>query len=200
MTKYVLNSGGLRKNEARAKQFIAEIVEGLGSRPKILFCFFAEKREDWEEKFKNYTKGFKEWLEGKAQPEFELAFPDKFIEQVRKSDAIYIHGGDDHLVQYWLKQFNLKDIFKNKVVATNSAGSDAVVKYYWTCDWRECQEGLGIVPIKFIPHYKSDYGYEDPRGPIDWEEVHHELENFGDKSLPIYALEGGDFRVFQIGE
>ena len=39
MTKYILNSGGLRNNPEKAKIFFDEVVKGLGSNPKILICF-----------------------------------------------------------------------------------------------------------------------------------------------------------------
>ncbi|EKE21485.1 MAG: hypothetical protein ACD_7C00216G0001 [uncultured bacterium] len=58
-------------------------------------------------------------------------------------------------------------------------------------------DGLGILPIKFIPHYKSSYGEDDPRGSIDWESAYKELEGCGNKSLPIHALEEGNFIVIE---
>lgn len=197
MTKYILNSGGLRNNPELAKKFFAEIVKGLGDKPHILFCFFAEKRENWEEKFTEYVKGFRDLLPEGVGPEFELALPDKFTEQVRQADAIYIHGGDDHLVQYWLRQFDIPKIWEDKVVATNSASSNALSKHFWTCDWRKCMDGLGILPIKFLPHYQSAYGAGDPRGPIDWEKAYNKLKEWGDKSLPIHALKEGEFVVIE---
>jgi hypothetical protein len=198
MTKYVLNSGGLKNNIPGAKKFMAEMLRGLGSKPKVLFCFFAEKRENWEEKFPQYQEGFTKWAPKGVRPEFELAFPATFEEQIMKSDVIYIHGGDDHLVQYWLKKFDLPKIWEGKVIATNSASTHAVSAAYWTCDWREVGEGLGILPIKTLAHYKSSYGVDDPRGPIDWEKAKQELADYGDKSLPVYALEEGEFEVFEV--
>jgi peptidase E len=91
------------------------------------------------------------------KPKFELAFPNKFIEQIKNNEAIIIHGGDDKLLLYWLKQYNLPEIWEGKVIAGSSAGSDVLVKQFWTCDWRLIMDGLGILPIKFIPHYKSSY-------------------------------------------
>jgi len=191
MTKYILNSGGLGNEPKLAKEYFNEIVKGLSKNPNILICFFAKQREEWEEKFVQYTNNFKNTLPEDIIPSFELAFPDKFVEQVKKSDAICIYGGDDHLVMYWLKQFDIPKIWEGKVVATNSAGSDALVKHFWTCDWRQSMDGLGILPIKFIPHYKSDFGGDDPRGPIDWEKSYNDLKEFGDKTLPIHALKEG---------
>lgn len=97
MTKYILNSGGLRKNPENAAKFFDEIVKGLGKNPRILFCFFAQKRERWEGKYAEYTKGFLGLVNKDSKPTFELALPDKFLDQVKKADAIYIHSGDDRL-------------------------------------------------------------------------------------------------------
>jgi hypothetical protein len=72
--------------------------------------------------------------------------------------------------------------------------------HHYTCDWRACASGLGILPIKFIPHYKSSFGDADPRGPIDWDRAYVELEGYGDKSLPIHALKEGEYVVFEVEE
>ncbi len=195
MTKYILNSGGLKRYSDKADKFHKEIVKDLGSSPRILFCFFAVPREVWEEKFSQYSQRFLQSMDDGIAPKINLAFPNKFVEQVKNSDAIIIHGGDDKLLLYHLKKYNLPSIWQGKVVAGSSAGSDTLVKYFWTCDWRCVMEGLGILPIKFIPHYKSDYNSDSLDGPIDWDKAYRELEDYGDKSLPIYALEEGDFIV-----
>lgn len=197
MTKYILNSGGLKDNPDKASKFNKEIVKGLGKAPNILFCYFAVAREYWEEKFTGSTKRFLESMDNDIKPKFELAFPDKFIDQLKNNDAVIIHGGDDNLLLHWLKQYNLPKIWEDKVVAGSSAGSDALVKQFWTCDWRLVMDGLGILPIKFIPHYKSLYGRNDPRGPIDWRRAYKELESHGDKSLLVHALEEGDFIIIE---
>lgn len=197
MTKYVVNSGGLHNVPHKRAKFFNEIVKNLGPKPKLLLCFFAIPREDWEESFSEDQEQLKDIFSNGIKPELELAIPDKFESQLKDCDAIYIHGGDDNLVQYWLKKFDLPRLWEGKVVATNSASSNAVSKYFWTPDWRKCMDGLGILPIKFLPHYKSNYGTGDPRGPIDWDKGYKELENYGNKNLPIYALEEGEFEIFE---
>ena len=194
MTKYVLNSGAVRKDPNKAKLFLAETVKDLGSSPRILITLFAQPREDWEAKFGQYEGMLSTAPEG-VKLSFELAFPDMFEQQVAHSDIVYIHGGDDHLVQYWFTKFDIPKIWEGKVVATSSAGSNLLVKHYWTCDWRQCGDGLGILPIKFIPHFKSNFGADDPRGPINWEKAYQELTEYGDKTVPIHALEEGDYIV-----
>lgn len=197
MTKYVLNSGGIKRQPALKRQFHQELVKGLGDHPKFLLCNFAQGREYWELKFQGYSDAIAEDMSEVVTPSFELAMPATFEEQCKRADVIYFHGGDDHLLQYWMKQFNLAELFKEKVVATNSASSDMLATHHWTCDWRACADGLAILPIKFIPHYKSDFGGADPRGPIDWQKAYDELAAYGDTSLPIHALREGEFIVME---
>lgn len=192
MTKYILNSGGIRNNPEGGKKFFAEAVKDLNNNPKILLCLFAYSREYWEKKLDEikmvslYPKDI--------NPVFELAFPDKFEEQIKNSDVIYIYGGDDNLLKYWFGKYNIPKIWEGKVVLTNSASSSILAKYFWTCDWRQNMDGLGIFPVKFLPHYQSFYGNDDPRGPIDWNKAYEELKNYKE-DLPIYALKEGEFVI-----
>lgn len=196
MTKYVLNSGGVSNNPDLAKKFFAEIFKGLANNPKMLICAFAQPREDWDKRFKDDQENRIYFFPEGMNPVFDLAFPETFEAQVKNSDIVYIHGGDDYLLHFWLKQFDLPKILEGKVVATSSAGSDAMAKYFWTCDWRKCMDGIGLLPIKFLPHFESAYGNEDSRGPIDWGEGLAELKNYKE-DLPIYALKEGEYKVFE---
>lgn len=174
-----------------------EIVKGLGKKPQILICYFARPREVWEEKFVEDQKFIPALLSPDVHPGLDMAMPDKFSEQVRQMDAIYIRGGDDFLLRYWLKQFDLPKLWVGKVVAGTSAGSDALVNSFWTCDWRQCMDGLGILPVKFLPHYQSNYGLNDTRGPVDWEKAYRQLQEYGNRTLPIHALKEGEFVVIE---
>jgi hypothetical protein len=197
MTKYILNSGGIRNASDKGKQFFSEVLKGLGLAPKILICDFAQQRERWEGKLAEDKENMKTIFAGEVSPVLSLAFPETFEEQVKNCDVIYIHGGDDHLIAYWLKQFDVPKIWEGKVVATSSAGSHVLSQSFWTCDWRKPLPGLGILPVRFIAHFKSNYGASDPRGPIDWNEAYAQLEKYGDITLPIIALREGEFVVFE---
>ena len=198
MTKYILYSGGMKKSSDKGKKFFEEVFKGLGKNPKLLVCNFAQPRENWEEKFAQDQEHLRELFTEDIEPILTLAFPDKFEQQIKECDAIYIRGGDDHLIQYWLHQFDLPKIWEGKAVSAISAGSNALSTYFWTCDWRQCMDGLGILPIKFLAHYESEYGVNDSRGPVGWERGRSELEKFGDANLPIYALKEGEFEIFEI--
>lgn len=197
MTKYILNSGGLRNYPDRAKKFFAEIVNGLNNKPKILICCFAQPREDWERKFIEDKSTLFNLFPSGVYPTLEITLPETFEQQVKNSDAIYIHGGDDHLIQLWLQKFKIPKIWDGKVVATSSASSNALAKHFWTCDWRQTMDGLGILPIKFLAHYESTYGQDDPRGPVDWHAGYEKLKNYADRTIPLHALREGEFIVIE---
>ena len=193
MTKYIVQSGGIRNHPELKKRFHQEVINGLGKAPKFLLCNFAQGREYWEAKFPGYSNTIAEDIPKDVKPAFELAMPDTFIQQCKDAGVLYFHGGDDHLIQYWMRQYDLPKLFKDKVVATNSASSNMLSTHYWTCDWRQCGDGLGVLPIKFIPHYQSGFGDDDPRGPINWQKAYDELREYGDTSLPIRALKEGEY-------
>lgn len=86
-----------------SREFFGEVLKGFGEKPKLLLCFFAQPREDWEEKYRQDIESIPTLIPAEVEPIFEMALPDTFVEQVKNTDAIYIHGGDDHLLQYWLK-------------------------------------------------------------------------------------------------
>lgn len=196
-TKYILQSGGIRNEPTKKKQFHQEIVRGISKNPKFLLCNFAQAREYWEAKFPTYQQAILEDMPEGVQPSFTLAFPATFEEDCRNADVIYIHGGDDHLITYWFKQFDISRLFQGKVVAGNSAGSDVLCTSYWTCDWRQVMDGLAILPVKLIPHFQSTTYDTDPRGPIDWSRAKAELESYGDTSLTIHTPKEGDFIVVE---
>ena len=197
MTKYFLNSGGISHTADKGKKFLNEVVDGLGEHPKILYCLFARQREYWEKKFQEDIELNKKILYGR-EPDYQLAMPDKFEAQVKWCDVLFIHGGDVTLLTYYLKPFILSVPWKGKRVATSSAGSAFMVRQYWDPDWRRCDNGFGFIPIKLIPHYKSEFGSDDPRGPIDWEKALSDLKKTGDQTLPIYALEQGEYELFEV--
>lgn len=197
MTKYVLNSGGVKRHPQLKRQFHMELVLGLGTQPKFLLCNFAQAREYWNVKFQGYADSIALDMPERVKPTFELAMPADFQAQCKHADILYFHGGDDHLLQYWLRRYNYMELFRGKVVATSSASTDMLATHFYTCDWRQCADGFGVLPIKFIPHFQSDFGSDDPRGPVNWQQAYDELATYGDTSLPIHALKEGEYIVME---
>ena len=116
MTKYILQSGSLGNARDKGKAFYNEVIEGLGKNPRILYCLFALPRERWD-KFFVYKEGFRGQISDDIKPDFELAMPETFEEQIKNCDVVMIQGGDDHLLQYWLRQFDIPKIWKGRLLS-----------------------------------------------------------------------------------
>lgn len=197
MTKYVIQSGGLKTHPQAARKYFAELLKGLGTKPKLLWCFFATLPDDPEIRFVKYPQMYERKYPEGVKPVHKNAQIETFEEQVKESDAIYIHGGEMEPLYDVLKNYDLKTLFDGKSVGTNSASSMILAQNTWSCSSRKVTDGLDIFPFKFIAHYKSHYGSDDPRGPIDWQRAYDELAAYGDTSLPIHALEEGEFIVME---
>jgi len=82
-----------------------------------------------------------------------------------------------------------------KVVAGTSAGAEILSKYSYNLDTSELSENLGLLPIKFIPHWQSDYK-DIKNNSVDWKKVYHELKNYKE-DLEIVTLREGEFKVYE---
>lgn len=191
MTKYILVGGYLHKAEDRGKAFVEELVKGFEDKTvKILDCMFARPRDSWEVKmvedhelFFKYIKDF----------ELILALPEKFTEQVKEADVIFLRGGETRPLMealskdtQWLKHLG------GKTVAGTSAGAEVISKYYCVVKTMRVGDGFNLIPIKFIPHWKSDY-----EGMVDWDGAEQKLKDYKEE-LPILKLHEGEFKVFEI--
>lgn len=194
MTRYILVGGYDWKAADRGKALVAEMLRGIKKPAKMLLVLFARPREDWEKKF--ITEKQKYAAVG-ANVQIELAHPDAFVEQVARNDIIVLKGGDEALLDYYLARHDLAKLFKAKTVVGSSAGADYIAAAFWTCDWRAPGSGRALVRAAIIPHYQSEYGNDDPRGPIDWKAARTELEEHV-KGLPIHALHEGEFVSIEV--
>jgi len=130
VTKYILNSGGLNNSADKGSRFFNKMVKDLSAEPKIVMCYFTQPREDWKMKYQKYLESMMMVPPSTEWPRFEMAWPDQFASQIQKSDRVYLHGGDEPLIQYRLWQYYLPSVWDGKVVATKSASSHLLSKYY----------------------------------------------------------------------
>ena len=193
MTKYILVGGYIHKAQDGGKSFCEELIKDINNKPvKILDCMFARKREDWQVSIEKDNVFFSKFIKDFI---LELADPENFTEQVKNSDIIYLRGGYTlPLIELLNKDLSWIKELEGKVLAGTSAGADAIAKYYAVLKTHRVGDGLGLLPIKFIPHWKSDYSDEEVRD-IDWDSEYNKLKEYKE-DLEIYALKEGEFKVF----
>jgi peptidase E len=196
MTKFVLSSGGIKKTP-NFKKFVGDIFDGSGSSPKVLLCFFAEPREDWEDKFMSFSKLIKESVKQRVSPEFILASQENFKQEVIDSDIIYFYGGDFELLKYRLSQYDLRKLLQNKTVAGSSSGFVIFIKTFFDSDYRKVNYGLNFIPIKTLPHFGEKIS--DPvRGELDWQKAEEELKKAEPTDLEISKIQAGEYQIFEV--
>lgn len=178
MTKYILHGGATRNKTEDNSRFFGEIISSLSNNATILCVYFAKPKELWSEIFRQEKINFSSVAKGKVI-NFLLASEetDIFVEQIKKSDAIFLRGGDtDKLKEALSGVGDLGDLWKDKVVAGSSAGVYVLSKYYYTNTKDGISEGLGILPIKSFCHYTDEK-------QVKLEELKSYREN-----LKVYAI------------
>lgn len=191
MTKYILIGGYIWKAPDGGKALCEEFIKDLNKSPiKILDCMFARPKESWEDKLEEDRIFFSKYINNVS---LEMADPDFFVEQVKSADIIYLKGGETKpLIDILNKNPGWADELDGKVLAGSSAGGDVMAKYYAVGKTgRISGEGLGLLPIKFIPHWQSETFDEYD---IAWDKLYEGLKAYKE-DLPIHTLKEGEFEV-----
>jgi len=189
--KFILVGGYPHKAEDGGKAFAEELVKGFRHPVKILECLFARPRDNWDKAYAEDKEFFTALLPDN-ELEFQLALPEKFREQVKWADAIYIRGGASEAVLLELQKQSegWEKELEGKTLAGSSAGAHAISKYYYGLDDLKIGEGLGLLPLKVIVHYRSNYNA--PK--IDWDKAEQELKDYKE-DLELIKLPEGGFKV-----
>ena len=156
--KYILHGGKASRDTENNTKFVTEITKDLPKDSSILIVLFAKPKETWNEKFEAIKNTFSKIVPQK-NINLEIAHEnsEKFIEQIKKADALYLIGGDSHILkEYLLKIPNLVDLWQDKIIAGSSAGAVVLGKYFYENDDDTYNKGLNILPFKIITHYSKD--------------------------------------------
>ncbi|EKE11830.1 MAG: hypothetical protein ACD_15C00016G0005 [uncultured bacterium] len=161
MTKYILHGGVTREENELNHDFFSEIAGSLDDGDSLLLCYFAPSmKRDYpeKEKFVNGVKQFERYMNGKKVT-YVFAEREDFMRQLKKTDAIYIHGGDTIKLLEDLKKYPEfpEEIRKKKLVVGSSAGAYVLAKYFINYSHEnDAKQGFGILPIKIFCHFKDE--------------------------------------------
>lgn len=193
MTKYILHGGCVGRKTDNNKKFFSEIVKNLPNPIQILCVYFSKKdKSKWPELLENDKENFYSISTQKTLI-FEMADEntDVFIEQIKKTDVIYIRGWDStHILQKYLEKIeSLDNLWNGKVIAGSSAGATVLSEYYYENDDEEkpYNKGLWILPIKIFCHYT-----EEQNNKLE------KLEKYGKNIKDIYAIKEEEYIVIEI--
>jgi len=154
-TKFILHGGFTSTRNEFNRSFYEEIGRDVSDGGTILLIYFSRKEEDVESCFKQDSERILEQSNGKGFT-ILLATEEHFIDQLKKSDALYMRGGNTDRLLTVLKKFpDFKNLIKGKTVAGSSAGAYVIGTYGAGHTVENIREGLGLLPIRTICHYES---------------------------------------------
>ena len=155
-TKFILHGGFTPKTAQEDNAFFKEILKEVPQNPKVLLVYFAKEENRIA---KNQEEDIAQFEKNKRDKtlSFEIANEKEFSDQVVRSDIVYLHGGSSAKILETLSKFkNLKQLLKGKTVAGDSAGANVLSICFYSRSSDKIFEGLGILPIKLIPHHSED--------------------------------------------
>lgn len=180
MTKYILVGGNDLQSDNYGTQLAQEIYKSVEARPvRILSCLFATPPE-----FQPIAaKTWRPWFERHFGKDivWSYALPERFEEQVRATDVLYLHGGDNNLLLETLGNYLwFPAALGDRIVVGSSAGANYLSKHFWTRRKQQISQGSGILPLSVMVHYGAD----DPDAPkTDWEWAEERLGSLSDGML-----------------
>ena len=153
MTKYVLHGGFSKGGCNNTREFYHEIGKELSDGERVLSVYFHVDEASGDEKHQEVLDGFKG-----NKLEIVVASECDFVEQLKKSSALLMRGGDTIKLSEKLKKYRgLAEIIKEKkVVAGVSAGAYVLSEYFYTNHADYVDKGLGVLPIRTRCHYVEE--------------------------------------------
>lgn len=153
MTKYILHGGNTSTPNKWNKEFYTEIGKDVPENSQVLLVYFSRREEEYNQLFAQDKQRIIDNAGGKKLT-FVSANKKDFLDQVRKSQAIYMRGGETMQLINTLKQYpEFTELLEGKTIAGSSAGAYAMSKYFYSPSEGGVFEGLGILPVRINCHW-----------------------------------------------
>jgi len=155
MTKFILHGGFTRKDNEQNRAFNKEVMQDVPDGGTVLLIYFASRSEDPAADFEYQAERFKEQSTGKDL-EFVLATKEGLVDEVKRADAVYLHGGSTNKLLAVLRTYpDLRPFIEGKTIAGSSAGAYAIARFGASHSANELREGMGWAPLRVVCHYES---------------------------------------------
>lgn len=157
-TKFILH-GGFHPGSTSEDNtsFYKEILKDAPQNVKILLVPFAKDPERISASTEKITSEFNKNKEQRYVT-IEVANEKEFLHQIKTANVIYFQGGKSIKLLEALKKYShLEEVLLGKIVAGESAGANVWGKFFYSPHANTIFQGLGILPLKIIPHYKKEY-------------------------------------------
>lgn len=194
MTTYIL-AGGCDGDYPEYMAQLSRVVHGMVSKPKILSCGFSGSDAQSQNRFPKRKKMFEDRF-GSFES-FTMATREGFIEEIRKSDVIYFHGGSTKPLFEAMKYYpDIEKEFAGKIVVGSSAGANYLSSYCFSPVANDIGQSGGIVDVAVVVHYGSSGFNEMTFEPGYWEQAAQLVREASEKE-EVLLLPEGTFAVIK---
>lgn len=185
MTTYLLHGGETSKDLSGNQRFFDSFSE-LVDKPtvKILLCFWARSRDDWDRLTQRDTAKIAKNT-SKQLVFHVVADPQDLYDKIDEFDVLYVAGGSAEPLESLYPELGfLKEKLHGKVYAGSSMGAFmASQSYVLSSDYLNTStthQGLGLLPIQTLCHWEVENRKEFKLGLLDTQ-------------LPILVLNQAEF-------
>ena len=155
-TKIILHGGYAGRVNEQNNVFFSEILKDVPENMKVLLVYFAKEKDEYDRMEREDKQQFENNSRGRKLS-FEIASENDFIEQIKQSDVVYLHGGQTMKLLETLKKYpDFQDTIKGKIIAGESAGAYVLSSCFYSKTEGGIFKGLGFVPVKTICHYAGE--------------------------------------------
>lgn len=191
MTKFVLLGGYAHKAPDEGRSFYQELVKDFSGNVRVLMCYFGRPEDQWKKTFDEDSAVFQAHVPDRAI-RFTLATAQGFKDQLQVADIIYFKGGETLDLEKALSANpGWEKLLSGKTVAGTSAGAEILATLSYNLDHFKLMPGHGLLPIKVLPHYESDYV-----PGIDWGAIVKVLRE-AQPERELVLLHEGEFKTFK---
>lgn len=153
-TKFILHGGNAQEMNEDNNLFFCEILKDFPNEVNVLLVQFSVTEEKQEIYKQRHINQFEKARENR-KINYQIAIVDNFIQQIKWANVIYFCGSPGGTLRLLsiLNKFNLKDLFKGKTVAGESAGANCLASFCFSKSGGILQT-LGFIQVRIIPHYE----------------------------------------------
>lgn len=200
--RIILHGGFIEKATDGGAKFVETVLKPFEkhNEVKISLCLFARDPDTWRESANKEIEIFTKLYARENKLIFDLTAESDFLDDITKSNILIIKGGDTEMLLKIFSKYNKEEIsesFKGKTIVGYSAGTYALSKYYLKVSAEgemSIGKGLGIVPIKTVSHFKSDFYPNKFPNKFNWRSAEKLIREYK-PNLDIALLQEGEFRV-----
>lgn len=171
-TKFILYGGfNPAETDPDNSEFSKELLREAPEGAKILIVPFAKEVDRWLPTLKRVSTELHtvKWQQSII---IEGAVEENFINQIKSADVIYFQGGSSSKLLETLKKYlDLGNHLQGKIIAGDSGGGNVLCSFFYSSKTDTIHQGLEILPVRMIPHFKEDYRHKFDSLPSELESV-----------------------------